>query len=184
MRVVGRTSRGVTAIKFKFDGDYVIGAALINNDPQWIADNMLVTVTENGQGKRCSFDCFSRMKRPNTGVYCHDVEKAGAPVAGIAIATAEEDLVMITASGIIKRIRVEDIRVISATKSKGVRVMNVADDTRIVSLAVAGQEAKDLPEEELREDIPDVDEDEFDKLINISEDADIAPVETEDGDIE
>ena len=62
--------------------------------------------------------------------------------------------------------------------------MNVADDTRIVSLAVAGQEAKDLPEEELREDIPDVDEDEFDKLINISEDADIAPVETEDGDIE
>ena len=184
VRVVGRTSRGVTAIKFKFDGDYVIGAALINNDPQWIADNMLVTVTENGQGKRCSFDCFSRMKRPNTGVYCHDVEKAGAPVAGIAIATAEEDLVMITASGIIKRIRVEDIRVISATKSKGVRVMNVADDTRIVSLAVAGQEAKDLPEEELREDIPDVDEDEFDKLINISEDADIAPVETEDGDIE
>ncbi len=180
VRIVGRTSRGVTAIKFKFDGDFVIGAALINNDPQWIAENMLVTVTENGQGKRCSFDCFSRMKRPNTGVYCHDVEKAGAPVAGIAIATDNEDLVMITASGIIKRIRVEDIRVISATKSKGVRVMNVAEDTQIVSLAVAGQEAKDIPEEEMVGDVPS-----DDGLMNISEDADIAPVQADgDGDIE
>lgn len=180
VRIVGRTSRGVTAIRFKFDGDYVVGAALIENDPQWIAENMLITVTENGQGKKCSFDSFNRMKRPNTGVYCHDVEKAGAPIAGIAIANNDEDIVMITASGIIKRIRVDDIRIIGATKSKGVRVMNVSEDTKIVSLAVAGQEAKELPEEEMG-DITSFE----DEIMNISEDADIAPVtEDEGGDIE
>ena len=157
VRIVGRTSRGVTAIKFKFDGDYVIGAALIENDEEWQKHNMLVTITENGQGKRCGFDCFSRMRRPNTGVYCHDVEKAGAPLAGIVIADAEDDVVMITASGMLKRIRVEDIRIIGATKSKGVRVMKVPEDTAIVSLAVAHPEEKEVElDESVAPEIADV----------------------------
>jgi len=137
IRIVGRTSRGVTAIKFKFEDDYVVGAALIDNDEEWQEKYMLLTVTENGKGKRCPFKNFSRMKRPNTGVYCHDVEKAGAPVAGIAIVSSDEDVVMITDSGIIKRLEASDIRIVDSTKSKGVTVMKFADESsKIVSLAV------------------------------------------------
>ena len=144
VRIVGRTSRGVTAIKFKFEGDYVIGAALIENDEDWQEKYMLLTVTENGKGKRCPFKNFSRMKRPNTGVYCHDVEKAGAPVAGISIVSSDEDIVMITDTGIIKRLEASDIRIVDSTKSKGVTVMKFADDSaKIVSLAVTDRVSED-----------------------------------------
>ncbi len=137
VRIVGRTSRGVTAIKFKFEGDYVVGAALIENDDKWQEEKMLLSVTENGKGKRCPFKNFSRMNRPNTGVYCHDVEKAGAPVAGIAVVSSDEDIVMITDTGIIKRLEAGEIRIVDSTKSKGVTVMKFAsDEAKIVSLAV------------------------------------------------
>ena len=56
---------------------------------------------------------------------------------------------MITASGMLKRIRVEDIRIIGATKSKGVRVMKVPEDTAIVSLAVAHPEEKEVELDEI-----------------------------------
>lgn len=136
VRSVGRTSRGVTAIKFKNEGDYIVGATLICNDPEWIAKNQLVTITENGQGKRCSFDLFSRMNRPNTGVFCHDIEKAGAPLAGIAVATVDEDVVMITDGGYVKRIGVDKIREIGSTKSKGVGLIKLPEGVKIVSFAV------------------------------------------------
>ena len=111
---------------------------------------MLLSVTENGKGKRCPFKNFSRMKRPNTGVYCHDVEKAGAPVAGVAIVSSDEDVVMITDTGIIKRLEASDIRVVDSTKSKGVTVMKFADDSaKIVSLAVTDRVSDDdMPAEE------------------------------------
>lgn len=136
VRTVGRTSRGVTAIKFKNEGDFIVGATLIRNDPEWVASNQLVTITENGQGKRCSFDCFNRMNRPNTGVFCHDIEKAGAPLAGIAVATVDDDVVMITNEGYVKRLGVEKIREIGSTKSKGVSIMKLPEGVRIVSFAV------------------------------------------------
>lgn len=136
VRTVGRTSRGVTAIKFKNEGDYIVGATLIRNDPEWTAVNQLVTITENGQGKRCSFDLFNRMNRPNTGVFCHDIEKAGAPLAGIAVATVDEDVVMITNGGYVKRIGVDKIREIGSTKSKGVGLIKLPEGIKIVSFAV------------------------------------------------
>ena len=152
VRIVGRTSRGVTAIKFKFEDDYVVGAALIENDDEWQDKYMLLTVTENGKGKRCPFKNFSRMKRPNTGVYCHDVEKAGAPVAGISIVSSDEDIVMMTDTGIIKRLEASDIRIVDSTKSKGVTVMKFAnDEAKIVSLAVTDRVNED--------DVSAVDED-------------------------
>jgi len=154
VRIVGRTSRGVTAIKFKFDDDYVVGAALIENDKKWQEEKMLLTVTENGKGKRCPFKNFSQMKRPNTGVYCHDVEKAGAPVAGIAIVGNDEDVVMITDTGIIKRLEASDIRIVDSTKSKGVTVMKFAnDEAKIVSLAVTQRVSDDAPTEEISADV-------------------------------
>ena len=131
---------------------------------------MLLTVTENGKGKRCPFKNFSRMKRPNTGVYCHDVEKAGAPVAGVAIVSSEEDVVMITDTGIIKRLEAGEIRVVDSTKSKGVTVMKFADESaKIVSLAVTDRvseedvakveaEMAETPVESLPEEIETVDE--------------------------
>ena len=110
---------------------------------------MLLTVTENGKGKRCPFKNFSRMKRPNTGVYCHDVEKAGAPVAGVAIVSSDEDVVMITDTGIIKRLEAGEIRIVDSTKSKGVTVMKFANESaKVVSLAVTDRVSDEETAEE------------------------------------
>jgi len=177
VRIVGRTSRGVTAIKFKFDGDYVVGAALIENDEEWQEKYMLLTVTENGKGKRCPFKNFSRMKRPNTGVYCHDVEKAGAPVAGVAIVSSDEDIVMITDTGIIKRLEAGDVRIVDSTKSKGVTVMKFADDSaRIVSLAVTDRVSDETIPVTGEKDVPTVENELSDA--GVTDDAEVsdAPV--------
>ena len=70
--------------------------------------------------------------------------------AGIAIVSSDEDVVMITDTGIIKRLEASDIRVVDSTKSKGVTVMKFADDSaKIVSLAVTDRVSDDdMPAEE------------------------------------
>lgn len=149
VRCVGRTSRGVAAIKFKAEDDYIVGATLINNDPEWIKTKTVITVTENGMGKRSSFDTYMRKQRPNMGVFCHDTEKAGGLVAGIAVADINQDIMMITDAGYVKRISVENIREVSSNKSKGVGIFRLPAEYKIVSVAVTEKEEEE--EEEILE---------------------------------
>lgn len=125
-RTMGRTARGVIGIRLR-EGDYVCGVAAVDNTKK------LVTVTEKGFGKRTDFDDFRLMKnRGGFGVVCHNVSDRTGRLAGIAAASDDDDLMLITDSGTIIRTPVKDIPVYSRSAA-GVIVMRMADGQSLVS---------------------------------------------------
>ena len=125
-RTMGRTARGVIGIRLR-EGDYVCGVASVDDTKK------LVTVTEKGFGKRTDFDDFRLMKnRGGFGVVCHNVSDRTGRLAGIAAASDDDDLMLITDSGTIIRTPVKDIPVYSRSAA-GVIVMRMADGQSLVS---------------------------------------------------
>ncbi len=139
VRVVGRTSRGVTGIRLR-DGDEVVGAAVINNDESWQETHQLVSITENGYGKRCSVSAFRRMNRPNMGVRCHRITEKTGKLCGVGLVTEDDDLMMITDTGTLIRIAVAEISFLKGTDSSGVRVMKTSENASLVSFAPVARE--------------------------------------------
>ena len=128
VRGMGRAARGVKGITLQ-DGDYVIGVAIVDDTKK------LLTVTENGMGKRTEFDDFREMKhRGGKGVACHKLTEKSGLLAAIQTVDDDDDVMMITDKGIIIRMSVSDINVYSRTAG-GVIVMRISDDTRIVTLS-------------------------------------------------
>ncbi len=126
-RPLGRTARGVKAIELK-DGDNVVGMSVVNEGGK------LLTVTEDGKGRLTDLENYHVQHRGGKGVRNYDC-KGGRIVAGVKAVNAEtDDAIIISQSGIIIRIHVEDI----ATQSRygsGVRVMRVGEDDKVVTLA-------------------------------------------------
>ena len=92
-----------------------------------------MTVTEKGFGKRTDFEDFRLMKnRGGYGVVCHNVSDRTGRLAGIASASDEDDLMLITDSGTIIRTPVKDIPVYSRSAA-GVIVMRMAEGQSLVS---------------------------------------------------
>ena len=128
VRGMGRAARGVKGITLQ-DGDYVIGVAIVDDTKK------LLTVTENGMGKRTSFEDFREMKhRGGKGVACHKLTEKSGNLAAIQTVDDDDDVMMITDKGTIIRMSVSDINVYSRTAG-GVIVMRISDDTRIVTLS-------------------------------------------------
>ena len=135
-RVMGRTARGVRAIRLK-DGDAVIGCEIVDESEK------LLTVTEKGYGKRSDFSCFTAHSRGTSGMICHKItEKTGA-LAGISAVSDDEDLMVITSEGVIIRTPISQINVFGSNTS-GVKVMRIEGDTKIVRFApVASRKDED-----------------------------------------
>lgn len=125
-RTMGRTARGVIGIRLR-EGDYVCGVVAVEEGKK------LVTVTERGFGKRTEFDDFRLMKnRGGFGVVCHNISERTGRLAGIAAASEDDDIMLITDSGTIIRTPVKDIPVYSRSAS-GVIVMRMSDEQSLVS---------------------------------------------------
>ena len=136
VRPLGRTARGVRGVKLR-EGDYVVGAVRIEEDKQ------LVTVTENGYGKRTPFDDFRVKGRGGLGVTCHNLTDKTGLLAGIAAVDDGDDLMMITNMGTIIRTPVAQINTYSRTAA-GVIVMRLADGQSVVNFSkVAHEEAEE-----------------------------------------
>ena len=128
VRGMGRAARGVKGITLG-DDDYVIGVAIVDDT------KTLLTVTENGMGKRTSFDDFREMKhRGGKGVACHKLSDKSGKLAAIATVDDDDDVMMITDKGTIIRMSVSDINVYSRTAG-GVIVMRTSEDNRIITLS-------------------------------------------------
>ena len=128
-RPLGRTARGVKAIALSAD-DYVVGiAATTKNDPRQI-----LTITENGFGKRSYCDDFPIHNRGGKGVFCHKLNSKTGKLAGIEAVSSQDDVMLITNGGTIIRTRVEEIPVYSRTAG-GVIVMRLDEGMSIVSFA-------------------------------------------------
>jgi DNA gyrase subunit A len=125
---MGRAARGVRGITLQ-DDDYVIGVAIVDDEKK------LLTVTENGMGKRSSFDEFREMKhRGGKGVACHKLSEKSGKLAAIATVSDDDDVMMITDKGTIIRMSVSDINTYSRTAG-GVIVMRTSDDNKIITLS-------------------------------------------------
>ncbi|GHV29666.1 DNA gyrase subunit A [Clostridia bacterium] len=141
IRLVGRSARGVRAILMK-ENDSVVGVVQIVSDEQKI-----VTITEKGIGRLTELSEYKIQARGGKGVYNYKVSEKTGVVAGVKAVSDEDDLIIVKDDGTIIRIRVEDIRIISRM-SKGVRLMQVKGDERIITLAKAPREENDGEEEQ------------------------------------
>ena len=118
-RVMGRGARGVRGIRLG-EGDYVVGCVLVDETKK------LLTMTENGFGKRSGFDDFRTTNRGGKGVKVHGLSDKTGKLAAITAVEDEDDIVIISDNGITIRTHVCDISEYSRTAS-GVIVMRTGE---------------------------------------------------------
>ncbi len=170
VRAMGRVARGVRGIKIR-EGDYVCGVAVVDETKK------LITITENGFGKKTEFSDFREMKnRGGMGIVCHNLSDKTGLLAGISVVDDDNDIMMITDQGQMIRIRVSDIPTYSRS-ARGVIVMRLAEDQHIVNFTKV---AKEEPEDEVA---PEVAPSEEVEVLEVVEEA-VEVVETEEETIE
>lgn len=132
-RELGRTARGVKSISFKKKDDYVVGFDVINEAAT------VLTVSETGFGRRSVPSDYKIQKRGGSGLLNYRVDKFGK-VAAIRMVEPEDDLIMISANGVIIRIESEEINCVTRP-AKGVKVMRIKEDEdKVITLAVVREE--------------------------------------------
>ncbi len=139
VRPMGRGASGVTGIKLR-DDDYVIGGNICGSE------GMLLSVTENGYGKKTDINEFKCQFRGGRGVSGYKITDKTGLIAGCRIVTDDEDVMMITSDGVIIRTGVEEISMFGRV-TQGVRVMKLADDVNVVSIAKANKEEEDTEDD-------------------------------------
>ena len=138
VRAMGRTAVGVRGIRLR-EGDYVIGAARAD------ADKTVLSITENGYGKRTPIEEYRITNRGGMGIRNYMVTDKTGPVVGMKVLDGTEDLLLVTAAGILIRTPVENIRV-AGRATQGVIVMRFKEEgDRVISLALADPEEKEQP---------------------------------------
>ncbi|MBQ7124878.1 MAG: DNA gyrase subunit A, partial [Clostridia bacterium] len=124
----GRNSRGVIGIR-PTDGDFVAGVSVVDNNKK------LLTITENGFGKRCDFEEFAAHNRGGKGMRCHTVNEKTGRIASIAAVDENDDILLITNTGTVIRTHISEIPVYSRTAS-GVIVMRHNEDSYVSNFTV------------------------------------------------
>ncbi|MGI6196533.1 MAG: DNA gyrase subunit A [Eubacteriales bacterium] len=129
-RPLGRGARGVRAITLA-ENDFVVGAVACAKDET----RTVLTITENGLGKRTELAEFSLHNRGGKGMKCHNLNDRTGLLNGIALVSDDDDVMLITNTGTIIRTHVDEISLIGRTAS-GVRVMRTGDDVKITGFTV------------------------------------------------
>ena len=138
VRAMGRTAVGVRGIRLR-EGDYVIGAARVDEG------KTVLSITENGYGKRTPIEEYRITNRGGMGIRNYMVTDKTGPVVGMKVVDGTEDLLLVTAAGILIRTPVENIRV-AGRATQGVIVMRFKEEgDRVISLALADPEEKEQP---------------------------------------
>ena len=124
VRSMGRTAHGVKGITLMGD-DYVVGVAVVDET------KTLLTVTENGIGKRTSFDDFREMKhRGGKGVTCQNITDKTGKLSSVITVDPDDDIMLITNEGTIIRTSVSSVNVYSRTAT-GVIIMRLSEGSYI-----------------------------------------------------
>ena len=130
-RVIGRTARGVKALKLK-EGDCVIGMDILTEGKK------VLTVSETGYGRLSDIEDYRLQNRGGSGLTNYHVAKYG-DVAAIEVVDPADDLMLIASDGIIIRIPLETVR-LCARPSKGVRVMKVTEGEKLITVVSVANE--------------------------------------------
>jgi len=143
VRSMGRDASGVRGMRLRA-GDQVVSADVVSTDRH------LLTITDAGFGKRTDPDAFSRQGRGGQGVRAMRLHAdKGRVVAGLMVGD-EDELFLVSDSGVTIRVPVADISV-QGRDATGVRVMNLDDETLVVSVARAPQ--SDEEDDEIDDEI-------------------------------
>ncbi len=152
VRDLGRTARGVTGIRMDED-DRVVGVEILAEG------NAILTVSENGYGKRTLVVEYPLQGRGGKGtINLKTVAKVGF-VAGICQVTGEEDVVLISDTGKIIRLRVDEISLIHRS-TQGVKLIGLSEEERIVSMARVERDTSSETTDDLEGDEEELPEDE------------------------
>ena len=136
VRPMGRTAHGVRGITLNF-GDEVVAMDSVANE-----ECEVLTATEFGMGKRTAVREYPKRTRGGKGVINMKItEKTGA-VVGMRVINPEQEIMMITAGGIIIRIDVDQISQYSRN-TQGVKLMTLNDEDKVVSLAAIHHEEEE-----------------------------------------
>jgi len=160
-RTQGRTTRGVRGIKFKDEKDFVVDADVIENEQQ-----ELLTVSENGVGKRTEVEAYRLTNRAGSGVISMKLSpKTGKTVIGNVIVDEEQDLMALTSIGKMIRVDMNTIRK-AGRNTSGVTIVNVDKDDKVVSIAKCPKAKDDELDIQLADDMAGVDLEERNLLSN------------------
>ncbi len=132
VRPMGRTARGVRGIKLKGD-DFLIGMTTVSED------GTLLAVTENGYGKKTSFEEYRDQSRGGMGISTYKITEKTGNLIGIANVTEQEDVMLINTEGVIIRMAVADISEYKRA-TQGVRLIKMGEGVTVVSLAITDHE--------------------------------------------
>ncbi len=128
VRAVGRTSMGVKGINLGKD-DCVVGMEPIVNKNDYI-----LAITENGFGKRTEIEDYRKQTRAGKGVLTYKTTPKTGKIIGVKIVTDKDDIMIITDTGIIIRLKVEDISVLGRN-TQGVTLMRTSEGGKVINIA-------------------------------------------------
>jgi DNA gyrase subunit A len=129
VRPMGRTARGVRGIRLRDAGDQVVGMAVIPRD----GPATLLTVCENGYGKRTPTSDYPTKNRGGKGVITIKTSERNGKVVNLRIVTDEDDLMLITNGGKLIRMPVNGIPTIGRN-TQGVRLIRLEPDEQVVAM--------------------------------------------------
>ena len=133
VRPMGRTAHGVRGITLNY-GDEVVAMDSVANESYEV-----LTATELGMGKRTAVSEYRKQTRGGKGVINMKITEKTGTVVGMRVINPEQEIMMITAGGIIIRIDVDQISQYSRN-TQGVKLMTLNDDDKVVSLAAIHHE--------------------------------------------
>ncbi|MCR3921981.1 MAG: DNA gyrase subunit A [Firmicutes bacterium] len=144
VRAMGRNAYGVRGISLA-KGDEVIALEVVH--PQMERESELLVVTENGYGKRTTFSEYRVQTRGGKGIYTIRVMDKNGPVVGVKIVRPGDEVMIITAGGIVIR---QDVAEISqqGRHTQGVTLIRLDEGDRVVSLARVVSEDKETKQVE------------------------------------
>jgi len=132
IRSMSRMAAGVKGVTLR-DGDQVVGAAAITEDQE------VLIITEKGYGKRTSATEYPTKGRGGKGIKTANITEKNGNLAGIVTVSGDEDIMVITDTGVIIRTAVADISQ-TGRATQGVKVMRLDESARIVTFALVEPE--------------------------------------------
>lgn len=131
VRPMGRSTKGVTAIKFKNPSDFVVGMGIIKDN-----NEKLLTLSNNGYGKMSLLKEYPLQKRGGTGVFTFRVTPKTGKIASARIVNQEEnEIVVISQKAKVIRSQLKTIPTLGRQTS-GVKLMNMNDDDSVATVAI------------------------------------------------
>ncbi len=135
VRNMGRSATGVRGVNLR-DGDKVVGASVITDQ-----DEVLV-ITEKGYGKRTMAGEYPTKGRGGKGIKTANITEKNGPLAGLLTVKGDEDLMIITDTGVMIRTGVANISQ-TGRSTQGVKVMRLDQDAKIMTFTTVQADEKD-----------------------------------------